>query len=920
MRPITLTVSAFGPYAGKMTLDMERLGTSGLYLITGDTGAGKTTIFDAIVFALYGSASGQNREPAMLRSQYAAPDTPTEVELVFSHMGEVYRIRRNPEYERPRLKGSGTTKQKAEAELTLPDRTVNKPREVDAAIRELIGLDRDQFMQISMIAQGDFQKLLLAPTGERQEIFRRIFRTEKFRTLQDRLRTEASARGTQCEKLRDRAAQYVEGIRCDAASALAPRVAAAKQKMFSQAEIIELIDALNADDRRALCALAASLETIDVTLAAISGRLTFSESYERTKLALAQSMAAETRKQSELALASEALPAVKEKREHAERLRTETIRLRTDLARYGELDRKQTELASSRSTLAVQQRRLDAVRAESVVLADTLETQKAERATLENAGENRERLAAERMQAQERKKRLLVLQNTEDQLARLTLAVGIKQEEYRKASVLAREARELYNAEHEAFLNEQAGILAEELADGVPCRVCGATVHPAPAVRSKNVPSEAQLKKSKKEMERTQEVASACSAACAAAIAERDAKAQEVGRMTHELLGGASGEVSREALIRLVSDAERLIASLTSEIAVEDGKLRRKKTLDLSLAENEAGLKKAESEITARAEEIVSLKALIRHLEEQIASLSSELAFESGTAAENALRQKSREQETLIRECETAEKKHTELREALLVLQTQTKQLEEKLSEMPVTDPEADREERRRLISERTAKSAERDRVTVRLSANESARTSLCEIADTLRAAEEEYAMIRALSNTANGTVTGMEKIMLETYIQTTYFDRILARANTRLMVMSSGQYELRRQRRAGNIRSQGGLDLDVVDHYNGTLRSVKTLSGGESFKASLSLALGLSDEIRSMAGGIRTETLFIDEGFGSLDEESLSQAMRALASLAESDRLVGIISHVSELKAKMDKQIVVRKDKSGGSRAEILV
>ena len=161
MRPITLTVSAFGPYAGKMTLDMERLGTSGLYLITGDTGAGKTTIFDAIVFALYGSASGQNREPAMLRSQYAAPDTPTEVELVFSHMGEVYRIRRNPEYERPRLKGSGTTKQKAEAELTLPDRTVNKPREVDAAIRELIGLDRDQFMQISMIAQGDFQKLLL---------------------------------------------------------------------------------------------------------------------------------------------------------------------------------------------------------------------------------------------------------------------------------------------------------------------------------------------------------------------------------------------------------------------------------------------------------------------------------------------------------------------------------------------------------------------------------------------------------------------------------------------------------------------------------------------------------------------------------------------------------------------------------------
>ena len=179
---------------------------------------------------------------------------------------------------------------------------------------------------------------------------------------------------------------------------------------------------------------------------------------------------------------------------------------------------------------------------------------------------------------------------------------------------------------------------------------------------------------------------------------------------------------------------------------------------------------------------------------------------------------------------------------------------------------------------------------------------------------------LRSLSNTANGTITGREKIMLETFAQMTYFDRILIRANTRFMMMSGGQYELRRRVEADNNRSQSGLELDVIDHYNGSLRSVKTLSGGESFKASLSLALGLADEIQSAAGGVQLDTMFVDEGFGSLDEDSLQQALRVLSELSEGRRLVGIISHVGELKEKIDKQIVIKKDRAGGSRAEIVV
>ena len=206
-----------------------------------------------------------------------------------------------------------------------------------------------------------------------------------------------------------------------------------------------------------------------------------------------------------------------------------------------------------------------------------------------------------------------------------------------------------------------------------------------------------------------------------------------------------------------------------------------------------------------------------------------------------------------------------------------------------------------------------------RISANQTALDNIKVRSGDLIATEKKYSWVKALSNTANGNIAGKEKVMLETYIQMNYFDRIIARANTRLMIMTDGQYDLVRRKEALNNKGQSGLDLNVIDHYNGSERSVKSLSGGESFKASLALALGLADEIQSSAGGIKLDTMFIDEGFGSLDEESLAAAMKALTSLADGNRLVGIISHVGELKQKIDKQIIVKKDKVGGSYAEIV-
>jgi DNA repair protein SbcC/Rad50 len=248
------------------------------------------------------------------------------------------------------------------------------------------------------------------------------------------------------------------------------------------------------------------------------------------------------------------------------------------------------------------------------------------------------------------------------------------------------------------------------------------------------------------------------------------------------------------------------------------------------------------------------------------------------------------------------------------------KSLKSQLSSGCALDKDEELEKKTDIENKKGEDDAKSKAIHTRIETNTQALTNIRAKSDSLSELEKRYTWMKSLSNTANGNISGKEKIMLETYIQMTYFERIIDRANTRLMTMSGGQYELKRRREAENNRSQSGLDLDVIDHYNGTERSVKTLSGGESFKASLSLALGLSDEIQASAGGVKLDTMFVDEGFGSLDEESLDQAMRALSGLADGNRLVGIISHVGELKNRIDKQIIVTKDKSGGSRATIVV
>lgn len=771
MRPLVLTLSAFGPYAGEETLDFTKLGTKGLYLITGDTGAGKTTIFDAIVFALYGEASGEARGADMLRSKYASADTPTYVRMTFVYHGAEYRITRNPEYRRPAKKGDGYTTNKADAELVCPDGCiVTKNREVTRAVAELLGLDKNQFTQIAMIAQGDFLRLLYAKTEDRSKIFREIFHTKAYQTLQERLKAEAGALRQEYEALEKSIDQYLEGILCIEAN-FAARMDSVRQnrKAISTEDIAALIRGQLAEEEGRLILLQKQLDT-----------------YEK-----------------ELEQVNQVIGRVKERKKRRE-----------------ELENARKQLAFIAPSLASQQKQYE----EKQQAFQALE---AERSQLEKLYQDSLEML-EKKEAQEQMR---------FQVEKLREDVTAGEKAYGQAALLHKKAKDVYDEMERWYLDEQAGVLALHLEEGKPCPVCGSLTHPMPAKKKEGAPSKAAVDKAKKEAE--------------AANARVHRASEEVGALKGRLDGAKE---QYKAMLDAENDAEK-----------------------------EAAL----------------------------------LRFTGKEEAEKILREKERESLRKKKELSEAETACRNREKEYQRYQNMKEMLEKQLEEGDETVPEELEEKRRGLTEKKQLALKEQQELHRCVQTNAGILRDIGEKGRQMKAVEEKWSLVGELAGTFNGNVVGKDKIMLETYVQMTYFDRMIGRANTRFMMMSGGQYELKRAA-AQNIKSQSGLELDVVDHYNGTVRSVKTLSGGEAFLASLSMALGLSDEIQSAAGGIALDTMFVDEGFGYLDEEALAQAIHTLQGLAEGNRLVGIISHVGSLKEKIERQIVVTKEKSGGSRTAI--
>ena len=921
MRPLQLTVSAFGPYAGRTDIDFEALGRSGLYLITGDTGAGKTTIFDAVTFALYGEASGGVRDAGMLRSKYADAETPTFVELTFSYAGKNYTVRRNPEYERPAKRGGGFTKQSADAALTLPDgRVITKMSDVNAEIRNILGVDRKQFSQIAMIAQGDFLKLLLADTKERQAIFRELFHTGIYQIFQEKLKEEYLSLWRDCDRSRQSIRQELSGIRCPDIAPEFDRVKQARDGELPAEETALLLEELIWQDETEQAGLEEDLKATEAAIAAVNMLLARAEDRRKTAAALDAAALCLKEKQAELVAAEESLQQAQQKRQQAEALKEEAAALQAKLPDYRRRKLVREQLAGAKQqseqiqeSLKQRDHELERMRAELLSLRE-------EKKDLENAGAEKERLL--RMQ-EELRQRYAGLKEVSALFAgvhELETQCREDRQRYLEAKTAWNDARLWYASMMQAFLDEQAGILAEGLEEGKPCPVCGSTEHPVPARKAEKAPSEAELKAAETFTDRKQKAAADASNQAQSSRTALQAKQDELQRRCTALFGSAALPEAEAALTGQLRDTEEEGKSVRILLRASEQKLKRLKELDDLIPGKEAKVKATEAEITADEKKLTALQTAAEHTARESENLDRTLRFETETEAEAHLNALSERMKQLLEAVQVAQEQHRLCKEAVDRLQGQTAQLEEQLRRAGgLPDEESISKELTTLTEKKTGAEERKQACGIRLDTNSGILHRISEKTEELEQLEKRCAWMKAISDTANGNVAGKEKIMLETWVQMAFFDRILDRANTRFFIMSDGQYELKRRTEAESLRGQSGLELNVIDHYNNTERSVKTLSGGESFKASLSLALGLSDEIQSAAGGIRLDTMFVDEGFGSLDEESLRQAVNALAGLTESNRLVGIISHVAELKNRIDRQIIVTKDKSGGSRIRIV-
>ena len=1352
MRPQKLTISAFGPYAGKTEIDFSRLGDRGLFLITGDTGAGKTTIFDAIAFALYGEASGNVREAGMFRSKYAGEEMPTFVELEFVYREKRYRIRRNPEYLRPKGRGTGYTMQKADAELTFFDgrQPVTRMREVTRAVEEVIGLDYRQFTQIAMIAQGDFQKLLLAGTQERGEIFRQIFHTGLYQEVQNRLRDAAKERWKEYDEIRRSISQYLSGAVCEGSPEISLELESLRKVKFEGrvGRGLELLQELLEQDGAALEQMDDQLSGLDEKIQQEDQLLGKAEHFRQTAVLLEEKREALKEKRQALEQAGEIREKALQSGAEEEELAALIRQAEENLERYHAMEKLQEQMELQAFRIAEEQEK----REKAVLRVGTLKLEigekKREQETLETAGEERERLlhrkegmekhreglrrqggqyleiqaeretreaARERALAQEkslageleeagqqaeslrdRDAVLVGLTGSRERLekekaeleacrrewdevrgqqekAEETLAGLTEQERAWKEMLgkLQEELRPLKNAESEEmeyrhraerqkqvledflehekrwkgyekkrekqrenygaaveewerlrnayyeleqrFFDAQAGMLAEHLKEGEKCPVCGALHHPEPAALAGEVPEKRELDEKKKvlskaerkveklsgeirhlseQMDETEgellrigegalrlsgeetrlsgegerlsgdgerlyagtaqppggearrredasegmksgraeaekaEMFADGEAAPGISVIEqdvRDAGAVNAGRLAEmrqnlqmhleelqkqqegakekkerydagkqetealegrlaglgeqgkdlradvDLLAGRSmalgkqlddrlgrieearteqdarrkskgadvraavleaedasafktaadgkrkaalesalcclaeqleeislreqqaqkdlelrgrlletvrklekklekcretirgqsscleilrsrrgenrkqmealllapgmpwgdsygnaAEMGDHDLLRTVTGAGQLLdlelAGLESGIAENRRNIKRKKHLDKEIPKLEEEMRREEEE-AGRSELLLTRMDTERKLwKEQREDLEEILGEQTREEAEEKAGELREKLHFLQKEREKAEQNFQRRREELTALQAAVQALEGQQSEEPLAAEEI-LERKRQWTEEKARLSGKRAERYAAGKKNRDIYEAVCDRQQMMIAVEQEYVWVKALSDTANGTLTGKRKIELETFIQMTYFDRILRRANLRLMTMSSGQYELKRQEDGDGKREKAGLELNVIDHYNGTERSVKTLSGGESFQASLSLALGLSDEIQSCAGGIRLDAMFVDEGFGSLDEEALNQAVKALAGLTEGNRMVGIISHVAELKERIERKIVVTKLRSRdgvGSAVEV--
>lgn len=875
MKPMKLVLSAFGPYANETAIDFTRFGEEGIFLIAGDTGAGKTTIFDAISFALYGEASGgkERRRSKSFRSDYASPRTETWVELTFQHKAETWRIRRNPEYERPKKSGEGITTQSANATLTHVDNgeIIEGVNEVKARIDELLGLTQDQFTQTVMIAQGDFLKILNASSDDRKTLFQKLFNTSVYADLQWKLKDMNS----RCIKEKDRLDQQITiaagKIDPEPDFAEGDNIAFYKTDAKYADQLLECLAHL-IDDERAASALTsqektAAAERSDALIKAIAEGSAVNADFDAMERARAD------------------LAALQDKQSAMDDLADRLNQARKAQSLFAD----EALLSKNAADIQQQQKGLDeATQALADAEKDLPEAKTRQKAAESHAEEADDMLAS----AQQLRGCIPVLKDLEKQQK----ALDHQKRLMAKLKKASDQADQAYAAAKEGYYRSQAGLLAAELEDGKPCPVCGALSHPHPAqLTSESVTRE--------EME------------------EADRRHREAADALHE--------------------ADNTLTTLQAQLSKDSDRLRE---MNIQQGETEQQLKQRIDGLESRAK---LLRSAIDESREVCAKLTTQIEKSRTTVEEG--------QKCLAALLETAEKLGRQFRDHLTAagfederayrlaklpekdindIERQLKQygeqktslsdqvvgLREKLAGKERIDLSGLEQQQRDLKAKKETAETREAALTKKLALHEDALKEIREARRLQKRREEHWAVIRDLYNCCAGITGGNRraKLTFEAYVQQYYFKQVVAAANKRLTVLTDGLFTLRCKEEARDRVRQSGLDLDVLDRGTGQWRDVSTLSGGESFLASLALALGLSDIVQAQSGAIRMDAMFIDEGFGTLDDNALRNSLQVLADLADGKRLIGIISHVHDLEERIEKQIVVSKTLKG-SKIDLL-
>ena len=918
MRPLKITMSAFGPYAGEVTLDMQKLGKSGIYLITGDTGAGKTTIFDAISYALYGEASGNYRENTTLRSKYASADTPTFVELEFEYNNEIYKINRNPEYPRPNKRGEGFTKQSANAELVMPDGSViTKIKEVSAKVEEIIGINKNQFSQIAMIAQGDFRKLLNCETNERSKIFRKIFKTEPYHNIEIKLSSLFNELKRNREKEKSGIEQYINQLKCNENDTLSLELESAKSGDVLIEDVIKLAGEIINKDTLEYTKTQKNIESINEEIEKINSNIKLYENQEATKKAYAKASAKLEELKTKRNECEKAYKSAEAQRERLDDLTRKINLINSKMPKYDELKSLENSIKERTQSFEKSNNLLKLKQQEITLLEKEIDEKSKALEEVKGADLLVQKLTVEKEEINKKAEALKELKTEIDRCK-------TEQKNLKNAQSFAKSALDEYGAlENEynqiyiAFFNEQAGIIADELKDGEPCPVCGSTSHPNLARKSENAPSQADVESAQNLVKKAQEKADKARDTASALKSKVDEIAANVKSAAKKLFGTDDNVFDNynSNINALKKEYDCALASLKTA----NEKLNLYKKLDKEIPEIQEKQKSLSDEISKLNTQKASDEAFISENAKRVTSIKSELDFESADLAKDKLNEYTNLSNDIKNTIEKSKNAFDDIKSKYDTQMGTKASLENALNEFKEIDLASLNEKSLKLNEYKKGVDITAKSLYSRIDSNKLLVDNISKKRDILKEYDDKYVWLKALSETANGDISGKEKITLETFVQMTYFDSIIRKANIRLLTMSDGQYELVRRSDAETLKKNEGLALDVIDHFNASTRSVSTLSGGESFMASLCLALGLSDEIQSSNGGIKLDTMFVDEGFGSLDGEALDRALSALTSLSQGNRLVGIISHVDALRDRIDNKIVITKDRTIGSNAQII-